>query len=127
MTAAVHNRIVKQLMDPSYLWTTPQDSFDAVRKAEPGANELEIARAGIEALELMLERPVELATAFRPKGSKDPAFDPRTGDLRAKLAGIWLGFEPDAPPQVLRERFGLNEQQVNEAFDVANRMLSVPR
>ncbi|AWC22212.1 hypothetical protein CO731_01668 [Aminobacter sp. MSH1] len=129
-TAAAHNRMVKLLLDPAYHWTTPQDFFDAVRLAEPCANDLEIARAGIEALELILERAEELVTAFRLKGSCNPAFDPRTGDVRAKLAGVWLAFEPSTPEllsRAVQARFGLNDRQVSEAFDVANRMLSVHR
>jgi len=124
--AARHNRLVGHLLNTAYDWSNPHSFFDELRRLEPGAADLAIIRAGIEATELSIERVREMVVAFRHQRDDDD-FDVQIGDLLVALAAVWLAFDPDTLPSAVRARFGLSDTQTTAAIDRASRMLGASR
>ncbi|MER9615572.1 hypothetical protein [Mesorhizobium sp. M0207] len=124
--AARHNRLVGYLLARAYDWTTPHSFFDELRRLEPGATDLAIVRAGIEASELSIERVREMIAAFRPRGEGE-SFEVQIADLLVAVASVWLAFDPDTTATAVSARFGLSPSQTVAAVDRASAMLGAPR
>lgn len=125
--AALHNRIVGILIEPAYAWSSSSDFFDEARRREPEATNLDIVRAGIEALELRLESIRVMASAFRPRGNEDPVFDEQLADLQAAVAAVWLTFTPEGEPTAAKSRFDLSMEQSLAATRHAAKLLGAQR
>ncbi|MER9125410.1 hypothetical protein NKH81_20345 [Mesorhizobium sp. M0959] len=123
--AAQHNRLVGHLLCSAYDWSNPRSFFDELRRLEPGATNLAIIRAGIEATELSIERVREMIAAFRHRGHEE-SLDVQIADVLVAVAAVWLAFDPDTTATAVSARFGLSATQTVAAVDRASAMLEAP-
>ncbi|MES0100917.1 hypothetical protein [Mesorhizobium sp. M0019] len=120
--AALHNRLVGHLLSTAYNWSNPHNFFDELRRLEPGATDLAIIRAGIEATELSIERVREMIAGFRHRGHEE-SLDVEIGDVLVAVAAVWLAFDADTSAGAVTARFGLSSSQTAAAIDRASAML----